>query len=204
LGNHRQLTGKVAPYEEEIRVTMIVRGPGVPAGKSLAHLTGNIDLAPTWAELAGAKIPAFVDGRSLVPLLGNNPPSQWRECFGIENGLLLTRERQRSTNIIFTNAVVELLEPPDQDDEYLAATPTPQRIALGIPDYRGLRTANYMYVEYITGEKELYDIKNDPYQLQNLAAKAYPHLLIQLAARLKELQTCQAAECRTIEDKPIQ
>jgi arylsulfatase A-like enzyme len=204
LGNHRQLTGKVAPYEEEIRVTMIVRGPDVPAGKSLAHLTGNIDLAPTWAELAGAKIPAFVDGRSLVPLLGNNPPSQWRECFGIENGLLLTRERRRSTNIIFTNAVVELLEPPDQDDEYLAATPTPQRVALGIPDYRGLRTANYMYVEYITGDKELYDIKNDPYQLQNLAAKADPHLLIQLAARLKELQTCQAAECRTIEDKPIQ
>lgn len=136
-----------------------------------------------------------------MPLLGNHPPSQWRECFGIENGLLLARER--STRITFTNAVVELLEPPDQDDEYLAATPTPQRVALGIPAYRGLRTSNYMYVEYITGEKELYDLKSDPYQLQNLAAKADAQLLAVLAARLKELQTCRAAECRTIEDKPI-
>jgi arylsulfatase A-like enzyme len=47
LGNHRQLVGKVSPYEEEMRVTMIVRGPGVPAGVTLEHLTGNVDLAPT-------------------------------------------------------------------------------------------------------------------------------------------------------------
>ncbi|MCJ7520331.1 MAG: sulfatase, partial [Anaerolineaceae bacterium] len=32
LGNHRQLRGKVSPYEEEMRVTMMVRGPSVPAG----------------------------------------------------------------------------------------------------------------------------------------------------------------------------
>ncbi len=199
LGNHRQLTGKVAPYEEEIRVSLIVRGPGVPAGKSLDHLTGNIDLAPTWAELARAKTPDFVDGRSLVPLLGNTPPSQWRECFGIENGLYVSRGRQ--TNATPSNAVTELLEPPDQDDDELAATPVAQRAALGIPDYRGLRTRNYSYVEYITGEKELYDLKNDPFQLQNLAAKADKNLLAEFAARLKELQTCKAGTCRAIEDK---
>lgn len=214
LGNHRQLTGKVAPYEEEIRVSMIVRGPNVPAGKTLDHLTGNIDLAPTWAELAGAKMPDFIDGRSLVPLLGNNPPPLtpplsttgevgrgWRQCFGIENGLYEPRGRQRSASATPSNPVTELLEPPDQDDDALAATPTAQRVALGIPDYRGIRTANYLYVEYITGEKELYDIKNDPYQLQNLAAKADKNLLAQFAARLQELQECKAAGCRTVEDK---
>src|SRR5262249_48053666 len=42
LGQHRLLTGKRGPYEEDIRVTLLVRGPGVPAGKMLAHLTGNI------------------------------------------------------------------------------------------------------------------------------------------------------------------
>jgi N-acetylglucosamine-6-sulfatase len=47
LGQHRLLLGKRAPYEEDIRVPLIVRGPGVPAGGTLDHLTGNVDLAPT-------------------------------------------------------------------------------------------------------------------------------------------------------------
>lgn len=201
LGNHRQLTGKVAPYEEEIRVTMIVRGPGVPAGTTLDHLTGNIDLAPTWANLAGVQMPDFIDGRSLVPLLGNNPMSfdQWRQSFGIENGMFQTRPR--STRVTPTNAVIELLEPPDQDDAQLAAPPAAQRVALGIPDYRGLRTNEYVYVEYVTGEKELYNIKTDPYQLNNLASQADAKLLAELSARLRELRECRGATCRTIEDR---
>ncbi|HEX7588101.1 MAG TPA: sulfatase, partial [Anaerolineae bacterium] len=90
LGNHRQITGKIAPYEEELRVSMMVRGPGVPAGKTVPNLGVNIDLAPTWADLAGVKPPDFVDGRSLVPLFGNTPPAlaRWRQAFSIENGLV--------------------------------------------------------------------------------------------------------------------
>ncbi len=205
LGNHRQVTGKTAPYEEEIRVTMIVRGPGVPAGKTLDHLTGNIDLAPTWAELAGAKIPDFVDGRSLVPLLGANPPapSAWRQCFLVENGLWSAQTQTRVARQA-TNTPPELLEPPDADDEPDNATPTTaQAPRLGIPDYRGLRTRDYLYVEYITGEKELYDLKNDPYQLQNLAAKADKNLLAQLATRLTQMRTCAGATCRTAENAVI-
>ena len=204
LGNHRQLTGKVAPYEEEIRVSLIVRGPGVPAGRTLDHLTGNIDLAPTWAEIARAKAPDFVDGRSLVPLLNTTPPDTgaWRQCFGIENGLYQQKE-PRTIQSTQSDSVLELLEPPDQDDNFITATPTPQRVALGIPDYRGLRTMNYSYIEYVTGEKELYDLNNDPFQLQNIAYSADKDLLKLFAARLKELQTCKAAGCHTIENKPI-
>ena len=204
LGNHRQVTGKVAPYEEEIRVTMIARGPGIPAGKTLDHLTGNIDLAPTFAELANAKTPDFVDGRSLVPLLKNNPPttSAWRQCYLIENGLWDAQAQTRVARQI-ANTPPELLEPPDADDEDDNATPTAQQRLLGVPNYRGIRTSEYVYIEYITGEKELYDLKKDPYQLQNLAATADKNLLAQLAARLAQMKTCAGATCRTIENTAI-
>src|SRR3712207_421461 len=58
LGQHRLTTGKWTAYEEDIRVPLIVRGPGVPEGQNLEHLVLNNDLAPTFAELGGAEAPA--------------------------------------------------------------------------------------------------------------------------------------------------
>ncbi|PYT05958.1 MAG: hypothetical protein DMF49_12650 [Acidobacteria bacterium] len=87
LGQHRLLPGKQTPYEEDIRVPLIVRGPGVREGAVVNELAGNIDLAPTFAELAGIDINPSVDGRSLAPLLtGDLPPgSAWRRAFLLEH-----------------------------------------------------------------------------------------------------------------------
>jgi len=38
-----------------------------------------------------------------------------------------------------------------------------------IPDFFGIRTQNWKYVEYVTGERVLYDLDNDPYEMENLA-----------------------------------
>jgi len=48
----------------------------------------------------------------------------------------------------------------------------------------------------VTGERELYDLKNDPYQLESLHAKADPALLQSLSAQLAKLKTCAGASCR--------
>lgn len=202
LGNHRQLLGKISPYQEELRVTMIVRGPGVPIGKSLDQFTGNIDLAPTWADLGGAKPADFVDGRSLVPLLRGNPPgvNQWRQAFGIENGVDELEEIDVTSS---SETVTELLEPQDEDQKDKALLSKDRKKAQSVPPLRGVRLQNYSYVEYDTGEKELYDLKADPYQLTNLAPKADPKLLEQLAARVQALAKCKASECRTAEDAPF-
>lgn len=85
-GEHRLQPNKRTAYVEDIRVPLIVRGPGVPAGRVLDHAILNTDFAPTFAMLAGVPVPPFVDGRSFVPLLGSSPPpfTAWRRNVLIE------------------------------------------------------------------------------------------------------------------------
>ena len=68
------------------------------------------------------------------------------------------------------------------------------------PPYLALRTEQYLYVEYASGERELYDMKTDPYQLQNLVTTADPALLAELTAKLDQLRVCAAADCHGAED----
>jgi N-acetylglucosamine-6-sulfatase len=72
-----RMFSKGAPYEPAQRVPFIVRGPGVLQDHVNNRLVANIDLAPTFAQWAGTRTPGFVDGRSLVPVLGN-PEAPWR------------------------------------------------------------------------------------------------------------------------------
>ena len=64
-----------------------------------------------------------------------------------------------------------------------------------MPPYRAVRTPRYTYVKYETGEEQLYDLRSDPYQLDNLAATASPELLTDLRARLEAMRTCAGANC---------
>ena len=87
LGQHR-LHGKLYPYRICTNVPLYVSGPGITGGTTADHLLGHIDLCPTILELAGAKIPEFVDGKSFTPLLKNPKATNettWREPVVIEN-----------------------------------------------------------------------------------------------------------------------
>ena len=80
LGEHRFSEEKGSPYEEAIRVPLVVRGPGVAAGRTIQALTSQVDLAPTFAAWGDAVVPEFVDGRSLAPLLIQEPTKEtWRQ-----------------------------------------------------------------------------------------------------------------------------
>jgi arylsulfatase A-like enzyme len=77
-GEHRVQRGKGRPYEEDIRVPLVVRGPGVAAGSSTDKLVLNTDYLPTFTDWAGAQTPLYVDGRSLLPILTVSATSSWR------------------------------------------------------------------------------------------------------------------------------
>jgi arylsulfatase A-like enzyme len=68
FGQHRFMLGKLQPYEEDVNFPLIVRGPGIPHGVIKSELVGDHDVAPTLADMADADVPAFVDGRSFLPL----------------------------------------------------------------------------------------------------------------------------------------
>ena len=65
LGQHRK-QGKRAVYEESVRVPLIIRGPGLPAGRVRNQLAANIDLAPTILDAAGVSPRLKMDGISLL------------------------------------------------------------------------------------------------------------------------------------------
>lgn len=68
VGQHG-LLGKQNLYDHSVRVPMILRGPGVAAGKKVDALTHAYDVYPTLCELAGLEIPESVDARSFLPLI---------------------------------------------------------------------------------------------------------------------------------------
>lgn len=167
LGEHRLAQGKRTPYEESIRVPLIVRGPGVPSGEAVRQQALNIDLAPTFAELGGADTPGFVDGRSLAPLLKGDSPESWRTAFLVEH----------------TGGGIK-------------------GFARDVPDYEAVRTEEQKYVEYGTGDRELYDLRADPHEMQSLHEGADPALAARLESRLAVLRECSGSGCRSAEDGP--
>jgi arylsulfatase A-like enzyme len=156
LGEHRYTEGKGLMYEESIRVPLLVRGPGVPAGRSLPHATVNVDLLPTWVDLAGGGATGL-DGRSLAPLLGASPTSvgEWR-----------------------SDVLVEFLQPDGPD----------------APPFQMLRTPEWAYAEYLHGEREMYDMVGDPFQLENVGGTAPGSVVAPLSEKLGRLKTC-AGNC---------
>jgi arylsulfatase A-like enzyme len=69
-GQHRIPGDKFLPYDESLRIPLIVRGPGVRAGRTVRGQVSNVDLAPTLLDVARARAGRRQDGISLAPLLG--------------------------------------------------------------------------------------------------------------------------------------
>ena len=223
LGQHRLPPGKQTAFDEDIRVPLWVRGPGVPKGKTVDQLAMNIDLAPTFAAMGGAKVPPFVDGRSLLALLGSgSAPAAWRQDVFLEHyGTVSAGNAPPSTTTTepasrFAPDSPEAPADPDDDAGYNRAgigDPAEDTAAarinqinpygVAVPSYHAIRTSRYLYVEYDNGDRELYDLDRDPSELHNLVGSAKASLLRELSSRLHALASCQAAVCRRIEARPL-
>jgi N-acetylglucosamine-6-sulfatase len=164
MGEHRMIGknkhgSKGSPYIEDVRLPLLVRGPGIPHGIQRDEFVSAVDLLPTFADVANAKVPPFVDGRSFLPLArGKDIP--WRE-FGYS-------------------------EVPGEAGAWNA-----------------LYTMTHAYHAWGSGYEELYDLSEDPYELDNLLAGDGVDANVAEAARyralVEEMSTCQADECREAE-----
>jgi len=145
FGEHR-FFNKAVPYEEAIRVPLIVRYDRLIRSPRIdRHLVVNIDIAPTFAAFARVSSPG-AEGVSFLPLLSDSDPP-WRSDFLVEHMNLLH-----------------------------------------VPSLCGVRSERFMYVHYATGEDELYDLQDDPYELQNAVGEArFADVLRGLRRREKQL-----------------
>ena len=155
-GEHRIQKEKWRPYEEDVRMPLLVRGPGVEAGRQAHKLVLDTDYLPTFTDLADVHTPNYVDGRSLQPVLEGNS-TVWRSAILLEAAASYS------------------------------------------PAYRGIRTSDgRKYVEYASGQRELYNLDRDPYELRESHDPSNPPAT--LTQRLKKLRSCAAASCRAAEN----
>lgn len=145
-------------------VPWIMRWPkAIKAGTECDELVQNIDLAPTFFDLAGAKVPDgyVMDGRSLRPLFGGNKPEQWRDHLYFEMG---------SARAVCTKdwKYIAVRYPKERIDQIKKARPDmlPKLMAyigrMGIGT-RGAQNPNFFDYD------QLYNVKKDAKEQQNLA-----------------------------------
>lgn len=116
FGQHR-VTGKVLAYEESIRVPLLMRGPGLPAGVSRRQTTAMVDLAPTFAALAHARPLVRVDGHSMLGYARYNAPQRDRSVL-VQAGAWVSHSpwlfrgvrTDRYTYVHWTEGFVELYD----------------------------------------------------------------------------------------------
>jgi N-acetylglucosamine-6-sulfatase len=166
MGEHRLRPGKLTAFDTDIKVPLVVTGPGVPAGRTVRALSENIDLCPSFEEIAGAPIPSSVDGHSLLGLWHGQRVPGWRKEILVEH-----------------HGRVFGAGDPD----------LPARGSGNPPSYEALRTRRSLYVEYDTGEREFYDLRRDPFELDNLAARLAPRRLLRLHRGLARVERCHGA-----------
>ncbi len=164
-GEYRLMPGKLTAFDTDIRVPLIVRGPGVPAGARSGELAENIDLAPTFAALGGTELSA--DGHPLTRLMHGAPVPDWRNAILVEH----------------------------HGADLRGIDPDFQQPPSGNPrTYEAMRTSHFIYVEYRNGEREFYDLARDPFELDNLADRLSAARLSRLHADLTQLEECHGAQ----------
>jgi arylsulfatase A-like enzyme len=170
MGEYRMRPGKQTAFDTDIHVPLVVAGPGVPAGRTVSAMTSSIDLAPTFAQMAGARLATRPDGVSLLGLMHGEPvPAHWQQA------VLIEHHGPSSA-------------PGDPDSQPVSAGDP--------PNYESIRTAAFSYTEYRGGDREYYDLVRDPYELHNVVGTLSEARLQRLHAELWQLARCKgAAQC---------
>jgi N-acetylglucosamine-6-sulfatase len=176
LGQHRLDRGKQTAFDTDIRVPLIVAGPGVPANRVVPQVAQNVDLYPTFVQLAGGTPSAAIEGHSLLPLLHpSSDAPDWRTVALVEH---------RGGNT----------DPADPDFEGGGSDPTTYEAirlsAVHMPGFSG--PVDAVYVEYADREHETeyYDITKDPYEQTNIAKDLTAEQRAGLHATLTTLASC--------------
>ena len=169
------------------QVPMIMRWPkGIPAGQVCDELVQNIDLVPTFFELAEAKKPESyrIDGKSLSPLFENGTAKGWRSHLYLEMGTARATITKDWSYIAvrYTREQIATIKraAPRNLPRAMAYI---GRLGIGV---RGADRPGFF------DEDQLYHLKSDPKEMENLAA--HPNQ----TSRLKEMRNLMQQDLKAI------
>jgi arylsulfatase A-like enzyme len=167
-GQHRVPKGKYFAYDASSHVPLLIRGPGILPGTQSAQMTTNTDLAATILDAGGATADRPLDGVSLLPF-ARDP--------------LLTTPRA---------VLHEGLVGGDLDRDGTLAG----KITGGPGTYAAVRTDRFLWVQWHSGARELYDLSVDPLELESRHDDpAYAGVRAALTAEVRRLRHCRASGC---------
>ncbi len=148
------------------RVPMIMRWPaGIPAGQICDELVQNIDLVPTFFDLGEAEKPQsyHIDGRSLTPLLQTGTAKDWRDHLYLEMGAARATVTKDWSYIAVRHTQEQIAAIQKARPENLPKTMSYiGRLGIGV---RGADRPGFFE------EDQLYHLKSDPHEMNNLAYK---------------------------------
>lgn len=183
MGNHRMHIGKNAPYDTDIKLPFAIAGPSITPGTQVSELATNIDIAPTFTDIAGLPPASSYDGGSLLPLAQGKSDPDWRKYFLVQRGYVTAYGAKSSSE-----------EP---------GAPGESQHELAMSRYFGVVTRDWRYIDNLKGRDELYNVKNDPYETHNLLAAT---LSPEANAWLTKLRLAETAlrGCRGVVDCTVQ
>ena len=170
-GEHRVRQGKMLPYDASTHLPFMIRGPGIPRGRSTNALVGDVDLAATIVDLARVRPGHVLDGRSLIPY---------------------TRNTHRRNNRPFLHTTAGQGSHGHTNTREGGARGTEPRV----PAWSAVRTNSWLYVSYRSGQSELYRLGPDPWEMSSLARDPrFRQKRNTLRRVLGDLERCKGRSC---------
>ncbi len=140
-GDHH-LFGKLGYFDQSYHIPLVIRAPGLAAGRQVEAFTESVDVVPTIIELLGGTVPRAMDGASLRPFLAGGTPDRWRDAAHWEFDF---RE--------VASGLAQKALGLDADDCALAV----------------IRDGRFKYVHFTALPPILFDLQADPGELRNVA-----------------------------------
>lgn len=156
------LLGKGSYFDQSAHIPLIIRAPGTEfnaaRGRQVERFTENIDILPTILDYFEASLPNQCDGSSLLPFLRGEIPKNWRDAahWEIDFRSVKNREPEKVLGIGFHEC-----------------------------NFNVIRDDHFKYIHFSALSPLLFDIRNDPQELHNLAQdSAYMSTMFEYAQKL--------------------
>ena len=163
----------MVPYDPSTQVPLLMRGPGIPRNQTTKALVGDVDLAATVLDAANARPSRPLDGSTMLPFARNVRKRNFRP-------LLHTTAGQGAKGRTNT-----------REGGTKGTQPR-------VPAWSAVRTTRWLYVEYKSGQREMYDLLKDRLEINNVITDPRSGARIRrntMRRLLGDLERCRGRSC---------